>query len=130
ILAAYRRNCSQLSPLGQLVLPEALKLLPIYVLGFLKSPAMRPGVDVPMDERIVYFNYVMKMSVQQILLYSFPRLISLHKMPDPVVSIRLSNNTKKIYRLIQMEKNTTHHPYFHFLYQRLIQVEYFCLMMV
>lgn len=87
ILAAYRKNCSPSSPLGQLVLPEALKLLPIYVLGFLKSPAMRTGVDVPMDERIVYFNYLMRSSIESILVFSFPKFIAMHNMPDPIVII-------------------------------------------
>jgi protein transport protein SEC24 len=41
VLHAYRRNCSTQSAPGQLVLPEALKLSPLYNLSLSKCPAFR-----------------------------------------------------------------------------------------
>ncbi len=41
VLHAYRRNCSTQSAPGQLVLPEALKLSPLYHLSLSKCPAFR-----------------------------------------------------------------------------------------
>lgn len=38
ILAAYRKHCASSMSSGQLVLPDALKLLPLYASCFLKSP--------------------------------------------------------------------------------------------
>lgn len=39
-LHKYRLHCSPNSPKGQLILPESLKVLPIYSLGMLKHPAL------------------------------------------------------------------------------------------
>lgn len=41
VLNSYRRNCSEQSAPGQLVLPEALKLAPLYNLALSKCPAFR-----------------------------------------------------------------------------------------
>lgn len=43
-LASYRKFCAQNMPSGQLVLPESLKLLPIYCLAFSKSTAFSSGI--------------------------------------------------------------------------------------
>ena len=52
VLTQYRKYCSGRSQPGQLILPEALKLLPIYLLGLLKSNLLRlntgrSGVLIP-----------------------------------------------------------------------------------
>ena len=40
ILSSYRKHCSNQSPPGQLILPESLKLLPMYANCLLKSDAL------------------------------------------------------------------------------------------
>ncbi len=40
ILACYRKNCAQTIPAGQLILPDTLKLLPVYVCSLIKSDAL------------------------------------------------------------------------------------------
>ena len=40
-LAAYRRHCTNATAQGQLILPEALKLLPLYSMALTKCPALR-----------------------------------------------------------------------------------------
>lgn len=40
-LAAYRKHCASNSSAVQLILPEALKLLPLYALALLKGPSLR-----------------------------------------------------------------------------------------
>ena len=40
ILHKYRKYCSRTSPKSQLVLPDSLKLLPLYIMGLLKHPAL------------------------------------------------------------------------------------------
>jgi len=40
MLACYRKNCAQSTTLGQLILPETLKLLPVYVAALIKSDAL------------------------------------------------------------------------------------------
>lgn len=43
ILACYRKNCASPSSVGQLILPECMKLLPLYVNTLMKSDAFSGG---------------------------------------------------------------------------------------
>jgi protein transport protein SEC24 len=40
MLACYRKNCSQTTAAGQLILPEPLKLLPVYIASLIKSDVL------------------------------------------------------------------------------------------
>lgn len=40
MLACYRKNCAQATTAGQLILPETLKLLPVYVASLIKCDAL------------------------------------------------------------------------------------------
>jgi protein transport protein SEC24 len=40
ILACYRKYCAQTTAAGQLILPEALKLLPVYIASLIKSDVL------------------------------------------------------------------------------------------
>lgn len=46
ILAVYREKCSENAPAGQLILPEGLKLLPLYANCILKHDAIAGGAFV------------------------------------------------------------------------------------
>ena len=43
ILATYRERCSESAPAGQLILPECLKLLPLYTNCLIKHDALAGG---------------------------------------------------------------------------------------
>lgn len=43
MLACYRKNCASPSSAGQLILPECMKLLPLYISCLLKSDAISGG---------------------------------------------------------------------------------------
>ena len=51
ILYSYRYNCASQSSPAQLILPEALKLLPCYILSALKLNALRTSNDTKPDAR-------------------------------------------------------------------------------
>ena len=52
MLHTYRKMCASASTAsGQLILPESLKLLPLYALSLTKNALLRPGTDVRVDER-------------------------------------------------------------------------------
>lgn len=56
ILANYRKNCASPSSAGQLILPECMKLLPLYINCLLKSDALSGGEFVwKFLEKVVYF---------------------------------------------------------------------------
>lgn len=90
ILGKYRVFCSAQSSSSQLILPEALKTLPLYMLGLLKHPALLENkglsnnikVLVRAHERAVHIRKLMHMSVHQLINTLYPRLYALHTMTD------------------------------------------------
>lgn len=44
ILSTYREKCSDSAPTGQLILPECLKLLPVYINCIMKNDALNGGI--------------------------------------------------------------------------------------
>ena len=50
ILYTYRKMCASSTAAGQLILPESLKLLPLYALSLTKHALLRAGTDVRADE--------------------------------------------------------------------------------
>lgn len=94
MLANYRKNCASPSSAGQLILPECMKLLPLYVNCLLKSDALSGGSDITLDDRSYVMQRVMTMDVLTSVSYFYPRLIPLHdikpeadgkiEMPAPI----------------------------------------------
>ncbi|KAI9503012.1 COPII coat Sec23p-Sfb3p heterodimer component [Coemansia spiralis] len=82
ILTAYRRNCASGSSPGQLILPEQYKLSPLYTLALLKSPAIRGGADVPIDQRIYHMCLLRQFSVHKSMDYFYPQIVPLHSLAE------------------------------------------------
>ncbi|KAJ9449606.1 Protein transport protein Sec24-like CEF, partial [Diplonema papillatum] len=82
MLAAYRKNCASTAPAGQLILPETLKLTPIFCLSLLKAPCFRPieGSE-SIDERTYHIANLRTMRLADLSLYYYPRLFPLFGMP-------------------------------------------------
>eukprot|EP00775_Hariotina_reticulata_P004086 gene4086-4333_t len=78
ILAAYRKYCATSSSSVQLILPEALKLLPLYSLALHKSAVLRP--DVRQDERALWLATLMGASCGRIMGLLHPRLFAVHNL--------------------------------------------------
>ncbi|KAL8208448.1 hypothetical protein R6Q57_007860 [Mikania cordata] len=78
ILHAYRKFCATVSSSGQLILPEALKLLPLYTLALIKSVGLRN--DARIDDRSFWISYVFPLSAQLAIPLVYPRMISLHDL--------------------------------------------------
>jgi protein transport protein SEC24 len=78
ILACYRKNCASPSSAGQLILPECMKLLPLYTNCLLKSDAIAGGSDLGCDDRAFAMSCVSSMDVESSVAYFYPRLLPLH----------------------------------------------------
>ncbi|KAJ0745650.1 putative Zinc finger, Sec23/Sec24-type, sec23/Sec24, trunk domain, sec23/Sec24, helical [Helianthus annuus] len=78
ILHSYRKFCATVSSSGQLILPEALKLLPLYTLALIKSIGLR--TDGRIDDRSFWISYVTPLSVQLAVPLVYPRMISVHDL--------------------------------------------------
>uniref|UniRef100_A0AAG5DSX1 Protein transport protein Sec24C n=1 Tax=Anopheles atroparvus TaxID=41427 RepID=A0AAG5DSX1_ANOAO len=78
LLACYRKHCASPTSTGQLILPEGMKLLPLYVNCLLKNDAFSGGSDISIDDRSYVIYYVMSMDLPASVQYFYPRLIPLH----------------------------------------------------
>ncbi|MCD7447266.1 hypothetical protein HAX54_026385 [Datura stramonium] len=78
ILYSYRKFCVTVSSSGQIILPEALKLLPLYTLALIKSTGLR--TDGQIDNRSFWINYVSPLSVSLAFPWVHPRLIAIHEL--------------------------------------------------
>jgi protein transport protein SEC24 len=85
MLFMYRKMCASASTAqGQLILPESLKLLPLYALSLTKNGLMRPGTDVRADERAALMAMATRMPVTSSVAFIFPRLFSLASLDESV----------------------------------------------
>lgn len=91
VLFNYRKHCASSSSSGQLILPESLKLLPLYTLATLKSRALRGNltgnpprgfIDVRADERVMMMGVLNSLPVEFAVSAVYPKLYSLHDMPE------------------------------------------------
>ncbi|XP_067937652.1 protein transport protein Sec24C-like [Watersipora subatra] len=80
ILACYRRNCANPSSAGQLILPESMKLLPLYTNCIIKSDALQAGSDISTDGRGYLMHLVMSLDVNSSVPFFYPRLLPLHTL--------------------------------------------------
>jgi protein transport protein SEC24 len=96
ILYKYRMKCSSSSPRGQLILPESLKLLPLYSLAVMKHPALveaqpttpngtiaasraaQRGPTIRGHERAFELRRLQSLPVKDTINALYPRLIGLH----------------------------------------------------
>lgn len=80
ILACYRKNCASPTSAGQLILPECLKLLPLYVSCLLKNDAFSGGSDMTVDDRSYAMYFVATMDLPTSVGYFYPRLVPIHNV--------------------------------------------------
>ena len=102
ILHSYRTNCAAQSSSGQLILPEALKLAPLYILAALRSDTLHVNnrvraniseADVRVDARSTSRIDCLKASVEMWIRHSYLRLVGLHDLPDDCELVEIDNNT-------------------------------------
>lgn len=82
MLHAYRANCASISSAGQLILPESLKCLPLYVGSIRKMPAFRSGAEVRADERLFGLIRVLGLPMPLTSMLVYPRCYTLHPLPE------------------------------------------------
>lgn len=78
ILACYRKNCASPTSAGQLILPECMKLLPLYISCMMKNDAISGGSDMSCDDRSYVMQFVSIMDLSTSVFYFYPRLIPIH----------------------------------------------------
>ncbi|KAH9933806.1 sec24-like protein [Fomitopsis serialis] len=88
ILLAYRKYCAASAPASQLIIPEAFRALPLYILAIMKSRPLK-AQNVVTDVRVYHAHKIMAMGARATMQHLHPRLMALHDltmraaMPDP-----------------------------------------------
>ncbi|KAH3871249.1 hypothetical protein DPMN_034444, partial [Dreissena polymorpha] len=80
ILACYRKNCASPSSAGQLILPECMKLLPLYGNCVIKNDGIQGGQEISTDDRSYLMHLINSMDVKSSCAFFYPRLIPLHTL--------------------------------------------------
>ncbi|CAK4152332.1 unnamed protein product [Aphanomyces euteiches] len=93
VLTNYRKHCATNSSSGQLILPESLKLLPLYTLASLKSRPLRNNltgqqargiIDVRADERVMLLACLNTFPVEHAVSAVYPKMYALHDLTEDV----------------------------------------------
>lgn len=80
ILSCYRKNCAQPSSAGQLILPECMKLLPVYINCLLKCDALAGGQEITVDDRSWLMLTLLSMSVESSVPFFYPTVYPVHDL--------------------------------------------------
>uniref|UniRef100_A0A8C7ZHE6 SEC24 homolog D, COPII coat complex component n=1 Tax=Oryzias sinensis TaxID=183150 RepID=A0A8C7ZHE6_9TELE len=80
MLACYRKNCASPSAASQLILPDAMKVFPVYMNSLMKTAPLVGSTELSTDDRAHQRLAVMAMGVEDTQLLLYPRLIPLHNM--------------------------------------------------
>ncbi|XP_059932968.1 protein transport protein Sec24D-like isoform X1 [Gadus macrocephalus] len=80
MLACYRKNCASPSAASQLILPETMKVFPVYRNSLMKTASLVGSTELSTDDRAHQRLAVMAMGVEDTQLLLYPRLIPLHNM--------------------------------------------------
>lgn len=67
----------------QLILPECMKLLPVYLNCVMKSDVLLPGADVSLDDRAYLRQLISCMDVAETHVFFYPRLLPVVRTQTP-----------------------------------------------
>ncbi|KAI4807866.1 hypothetical protein KUCAC02_027641 [Chaenocephalus aceratus] len=96
ILACYRKNCASPSSAGQLILPECMKLLPVYLNCVLKSDVLQPGADISLDDRAYLRQLISCMDVSESHVFFYPRLLPLAKLETGSLPMAVRDSEERL----------------------------------
>lgn len=80
MLACYRKNCASPSAASQLILPDAMKVFPVYMNSLMKTAPLVGSTELSTDDRAHLRLLVMAMGVEDTQLLLYPRLVPLHNV--------------------------------------------------
>ncbi|XP_061769503.1 protein transport protein Sec24D [Nerophis ophidion] len=80
MLACYRKNCASTSVASQLIMPDAMKVFPVYMNSLMKTAPLTASTELSTDDRAHQRLSVMAMGVEDTQLLLYPRFIPLHDM--------------------------------------------------
>eukprot|EP00397_Hematodinium_sp_SG-2012_P000693 GEMP01000694.1.p2 GENE.GEMP01000694.1~~GEMP01000694.1.p2 ORF type:complete len:979 (-),score=159.06 GEMP01000694.1:3379-6315(-) len=83
VLHSYRVNCSSSTQFGQLILPESLKMLPLFVSNLYKMPCFRQqSSEIRIDQRVAELMRCLCAPVAFTQAWIYPRIYPIHNLTD------------------------------------------------
>lgn len=79
-LQVYRRHCAQAALAGQLILPDAFKMLPLFSSALFKCPAMRG--DLSPDTRAAFAAHIRALPPHRVSALLYPSLFRIDRLPQ------------------------------------------------
>jgi len=74
MLTSYRNHCANQTSPSQLVLPETLTVLPLYILSSLKKPALKLLTQCFLDTKVAQVQNLLSMSMEQMSYELYPHI--------------------------------------------------------
>ncbi|KJH44857.1 Sec23/Sec24 trunk domain protein [Dictyocaulus viviparus] len=91
ILAAYREKVSESAPLGQLILPETLKLLPLFINSIVKNDSICGGSEMTVDDKVWMIELIRGMRMDHTMLLLYPKIVPVDHLelldPSEITSV-------------------------------------------
>ncbi|KAI0642552.1 sec24-like protein [Trametes meyenii] len=83
LLYAYRKFCAASAAPTQLILPEAFRTLPLYMVCMMKTKPFKAR-NVTADVRNFYAHKLMALSARSIMFHLYPRMLAVHDLNDEI----------------------------------------------
>jgi len=84
MLYTYRNQCANQSNPSQLVLPETLTMLPLYILSIIKNPAFKLLTACRLDDKIYHIYKLTSLSMETFQYILYPRVYPVQDIGETV----------------------------------------------
>lgn len=91
---------------NQLLFPDLFKHLPLYILSFIKSRAIKDSARLTADVRLADVFLLLKMPVERLVYYLYPALVELHSLDETDCMVGESENPHQFIKLPQFKELT------------------------
>ncbi|XP_076368820.1 protein transport protein Sec24A-like [Tachypleus tridentatus] len=82
LISTYHNTLAAGQTAGALMVPYCARLLPLFVLGLLKSVAFRVGISTKLDERVFAMEQMKSMPLSYLMTFIYPRMYPVHALDD------------------------------------------------
>lgn len=67
---------------NQLLMPDSLSNLPMYILAFLKTNALKGSANINVDKRLEDVYHLLNMPIERLMYQLYPALVEVHSLTD------------------------------------------------
>lgn len=67
---------------NQLIFPDSLRHIPLFILALTKSKALRDSTAVPIDDRLADVYNMLNMPLERLVYHLYPALVEVHSLAD------------------------------------------------